>query len=117
MLQNGPSPPPGLFGQQDKYKRRWRFVQYLTDQFWRRWVKEYLPELQKRNQWCHGQKNVKIGDLVLIMDENTPRGLWPLGLVTDVKLGRDNLVRSVTVKTRSTSFVRPISKIVMLEEC
>ena len=40
-----------------------------------------------------------------------------LGLVTDVKLDRDNLVRSVTVKTRSTSFVRPISKIVMLEEC
>ena len=116
LLQNGPVPPAGVFQECDMYKKRWRYVQYLSDQFWRRWLREYIPELQKRNKWLNQQYNVKVGDLALIIDENTPRCLWPLGLVTDVKLGRDNLVRSVTVKTKSTSFVRPVSKIVMLEK-
>ena len=52
---------------------------------------------------------------MLLLDENTPRRLWPLGLVVDVREGRDGLVRSVRVKTKSTELVRPISKIVSLE--
>ena len=60
---------------------------------------------------------MKVGDLVLICDENTPRSLWPLGLVVETSLGRDNMVRSVKVRTKSNIFTRPITKIVMLEEC
>ena len=60
-------------------------------------------------------RNLRIGDLVLVVEENTPRGLWPLGIITDVNLGRDNLVRSVKIRTRSTQMVRPITKVVLLE--
>ena len=53
---------------------------------------------------------------MLLIDENTPRSLWPLGLVVSVNTGRDNfLLRSVRVKTRSTELVRPITKLVLLE--
>ena len=52
----------------------------------------------------------------MIVDENTPRNIWPLGLVVEVKHGRDGLVRTVHIKTRSTTLVRPITKIVLLEE-
>ncbi|XP_068757547.1 uncharacterized protein [Montipora capricornis] len=39
--------PPGLFNKTDCYvRRRWRQVQYLSNVFWHRWLKEYLPTLQ-----------------------------------------------------------------------
>ena len=51
-----------------------------------------------------------------MVDENTPRYLWPLGIVLEVTEGRDGLVRSVRIKTQSTILTRPITKVVMLEE-
>ena len=79
-------------------------------------MKAYLPELQKRNKWLENKRNVKKGDLVLLVDENTPRNLWPLGIVLEVTEGRDGLVRSVRIRTQSTVLIRPVTKIVMLEE-
>ena len=58
---------------------------------------------------------MKIGDLVLIFYNSLPRGLWPLGLVIDVKPGKDELVRTVTVKSKHGIYVRPINKLVLLE--
>jgi hypothetical protein len=115
-LNEGPKVFPGHYNKNDMYRERWKFVQYLANTFWKRWLKEYLPELQKRSKWLNKQVNVKVGDVVLLVEENTPRFLWPLGLVVEVKQGRDGLVRTVKVKTRSTVLVRPISKLVMLEE-
>ena len=86
-------------------------------QFWKRWIPEYLPELAKRNKWRDPQVNVKVSDLVLINDENIPRNLRPLGLISRVIEGRDGLVRTVHVKTKSKTLVRPITKIIMLEHC
>jgi len=95
--------------------KRYRFIQYLADQFWKKWTKLYLPELQKRSKWQEKQNSVKVGDIVLLLEENTPRYLWPMARVEEVKVGRDNLVRTVKVKTKSTTLIRPISKVVMLE--
>ena len=78
-------------------------------------MREYLPQLQQRNKWFYERRNIKIGDLVLILDESTPRNLWPMGLVVDINMGRDNLVRSVKVKTKSTILVCPITKVILLE--
>jgi transposase InsO family protein len=115
LMRSGPAPPPGVFVQNDVYAKRWKYVQFLADQFWKRWVKEYLPELQRRVKWHNIKDNVKKGDLVLLVDEKVPRGLWPLALVLDVNEGRDGLVRSVKVRTKSNVFVRPITKVVKLE--
>ena len=117
IMKQGPSAPPGEFRINDMYRRRWRYTQHLADQFWRRWQKEYIPELMKRLKWKDKKRNIKVGDLVLLVEESTPRGLWPLALVVEVICGRDSLVRSVRVKTSATELVRPITKIVMLEAC
>ena len=106
---------PGRFQKSDMYRQRWKFIQYLANQFWKRWLKEYLPELQRRSKWCARQENIKVGDVVLLCEENTPRFLWPLGLVIQVKEGRDKLIRTVKVKTKSTVLVRPVSKVVKIE--
>ena len=52
---------------------------------------------------------------MLIADESTPRNVWPMGLIIDTNVGNDGLVRSVKLKTKSTTLVRPIHKLVLLE--
>ncbi|MEL7342708.1 MAG: hypothetical protein AAGM67_19645, partial [Bacteroidota bacterium] len=108
--------PPGIFKKADTYsKRRWRQIQYLADVFWKRWLKEYIPNLQIRQKWNKECRNFKKDDIVLVTDETMPRGSWPLGRILEVKAGRDGLVRTVIVKTMKTQLVRPISKICLLE--
>ena len=117
LLRSNSCLPPGVFNKSDQYsKRRWRQVQYLANIFWRRWTKEYLPLLQTRQAWFTAQRNFSIDDIVLVKDELLPRGCWPIGRIISVTSGRDGLVRSVTVKTAKSEFVRPIHKICLLEE-
>ena len=115
ILSTGPSEVPGEFFSSDIFRRRWRHVQHLVDVFWSRWLKLYLPQLQRVSKWHNIQRNLKLGDLVLITDESTPRGLWPMGLVTKVRESRDGLVRTASVKTKATELVRPVTKLVLLE--
>ena len=112
----------GKFVAEDSYtRRRWRQlqVQYMADVFWRRWLKEYLPilqQLQKRNQ---RRKNVQVnvGDIVLLLQENTPRSLWPLARVMEVHRNQsDGYIPSVKLKTATSVLERPICKFVVLEE-
>ena len=84
-------------------------MQYLTDLFWKRWVKKYLPTLQNRQKWNNRQPNISPGDIVLITD-NLPRGPWGLGRVVEVFKDKDGLVRSVLVKTKNSTVMRPITK-------
>ena len=44
--------PPGLFDKRDSYaRRRWAQTQYLANKFWRRRVKEFLPNIAYRQKW------------------------------------------------------------------
>ena len=114
MLKGGSAVPPGRFDA-DIYRRRWRLAQHLANTFWRKWVRMYLQELRRRCKWTDTKPNLSVGDLVLITDTNTPRNLWPLALVFDATPGRDKLVRSVRLRTRTTELVRPITKVILLE--
>src|SRR5678816_621744 len=60
--------PPGLFQDKDCYLyKRWKQVQYLADLFWKRWIKEYVPLLQKRSKWLAEKESHQVGDLVLLI--------------------------------------------------
>jgi hypothetical protein len=117
LLSSGSSLPPGIFTKEDLYtRRRWRQVQYLADVFWRRWIKEYLPSLQERQKWVKPRRNFAPGDIVLLVDENSPRCAWTLGRVLEVNPNtKDGFVRKVTLKAKSTILERPVDKIVFLE--
>ena len=97
-------------------KSRWSQVQYMADQFWSRWKKEYLLSLQERQKWLRNKPNVKIGDIVLMINENLPRCHWNLARITDIRVSKDGLVRSVTVKSGSSFYERPLSKLVRILE-
>jgi hypothetical protein len=117
LLRTGPTLPPGTFEKDDLYSRkRWRQVQYLADVFWRRWIKEYLPSLQRRDKWNQARRNFEVGDVVLVLQNDCPRSSWPLARVIQVhRNSSDDKVRSVVVKMRATILERPINKIVLLE--
>ena len=67
--------PPGIFDSRDSVSRRlWRQTQALADQIWSRWLKEYVPRLTCRRKWTKEARNLVPGDLVLIAEENVPRG-------------------------------------------
>ena len=116
-------PPPGNFQRNDLYcRRQWRRVQYLADQFWYRWKKEYLFSLQVRQKWTRKSRNLMVGDVVLVKDSEifTKRNGWPLACVEEVYPSADNLVRKVKLRVahkqadKTTSLIRPISKLVLL---
>ena len=100
---------PSIFSKDDLlYTRAWRQDQYLADipVFWRRWTKVYLPTLLEQKKWNVKKRNLRVGDVILIADEDYPRGAWPLARFVEVVTGRDGLVRSATVRTTSTVATR-----------
>lgn len=71
--------------------------------------------LQQRSKWLQEKKNLKIGDIVLVVDPNAPRGNWNLGKITNVKVSGDGLVRSAELFCKGKIILRPITKLVNLE--
>ncbi|XP_071486966.1 uncharacterized protein [Diadema antillarum] len=117
LMKSQPQLPPTVTRETDVYaRRRWRQVQYMSDLFWRRWTKEYLPQLQQRQKWVEPQRNLQVGDLVLLVDQTLPRNTWLLGRVTRTLPDAEGYVRSVEVKTKLGAYTRPISKLCLLLE-
>ena len=96
-------------------RKHWRQVQALAELFWKRWKKEYLPHLTKRTTATSQVPNLKIDDLVLVSDDDTKRGKWPLGRVTRVMPGADGVVRVADVKTKEGIYTRPVARLCRLE--
>ena len=111
-------PPPGWFRKEDVYcRKRWRAVQYLANQFWDRWRKEFLVTLQQHVKWSSPKRNFMVNDVVLIKEDNCSRNQWPMGRVVNaIESEHDHLVRAVDVYcARSKSEVRrPVHKLVLL---
>ena len=70
-------------------------VQYLANEFWSRWKREYIQSLQIRQKWNKPHRNLKIDDIVLIIDHNVPRNHWKLGRVTETMPDKNGCVRIV----------------------
>nr|CAB3263155.1 uncharacterized protein LOC104265735 [Phallusia mammillata] len=109
--------PPGVFDKKDNYvRRRWRQVQYLANQFWSRWVNEYLPTLQVRQTWTVPERNLAHDDLVLLADNSVSRGRWLTGRVVDTYPAEDGSVRTLLVKTKNGTLKRPIAKLCLIRK-
>ena len=117
LLRSGPRLPPGAFSDSDNYtRRRWRQIQHLATEFWRRWSQEYIQTLQHRQKWTKEERNLQVGDVVVIADKNAPRSTWGIGRVTRVLPDAGGAVRAADVQTKSTVLTRPVTKLVLLAE-
>ena len=124
-LRESPNPPSlDNFTQADMLSyglKRWRRVQYLSDQFWTRWRSHVVLELHKRHKWKTSKNCISIDDIVLVKDKNCKRNQWPLARVKDVKRSSDNLVRSVVLtfpplnnSSKERNLIRCIHDLVLL---
>ena len=113
LLNNTATFPPLVFNEKDLYsKRRWRQMQYMADIFRKRWTREYLPDLKKRQKWLQSKKNIQTGDIVLIVDDHAPHNsCWAVGLVQETHEDGKGLVRSAKIKTKTTVLARPVTKL------
>ena len=123
-------PPPGQFQKPDLYSRkRWRRVQFIAEQFWSRWKREYIQDLQRRQRWSKPARNIKTGDIVLIDDDSLPRNHWKLGRIEEVIPSKDLQIRKAKIlvgdpcldkngkRIKTPSYLeRPIHKLVLLLE-
>ena len=123
-------PPPGNFVKEDLYlRKRWRRVQHLANEFWDRWRKEFLQALQLRKKWVKPKRNLQVGDILMVKDENIPRNAWKLARVEEVFPSEDGLVRKVKLAMATSSLdnegrrvsdvqhlERPIHKLVLIQE-
>ncbi|KAL7825761.1 hypothetical protein SRHO_G00334990 [Serrasalmus rhombeus] len=102
LLHAKPSLPPGLFVKEDLYiHRRWKQVQYMADIFWKRWTREYLPQLQERQKWTRISRNFTVGDIVLIVDHTAPRNSWVMDKVVEEIPDKNGLSEGVTAEMDS----------------
>ncbi|XP_076660363.1 uncharacterized protein LOC143363701 [Halictus rubicundus] len=104
-------PQPSVLDLSESRLTRWQLVRSVTEQFWKRWVSDYVNTLQQRSKWRREQPAIGLGQLVLMRNPTLPPCKWELGRVKAVHPGADGRVRVVTVKTPSTELTRPIVKL------
>jgi len=123
---------PGEFPYEEKtLTKSWRRSQELTNMFWRRWIKEYLPTLTRRSKWFPKVKPIEVGDVVLLVDEKNARNSYPKATVLEVMPDKRGQVRQALVRTtevipgkagetkdaavKITTKVRPVAKLAVLD--
>ena len=108
----------GEFSKPDIYSRkRWWHIQHIANEFW----SCYLQSLQECQKWEGKRRNFKIGDIVVVYQNNVSRNQWSIARIIDVKR-KKGLVRSVLIHTGEQSgsknskheLEQPIDKMVLI---
>ena len=101
--------PPGIFNdtKEPLSFKSWKEVQKVMNHFWDRFLKEYLPTLHQRSKWNQDQHPLQVGDIVWVLKDLTPRGIWPLGRIVSLHPGPDGTTRVCSVRTAYGTFERP----------
>lgn len=107
--------PPVIYPESELIsRRRWWHSQVLADQFWKHFIRFYLPSLQTRQKGQDEKSDLQVGTIVLIVDPQLPRALWPVGQVSRVFSGVDSRVRTAQIKVGEKSYTRPVARLIKL---
>lgn len=66
-----------------------------------------------RPKWLKDDRPPEVGTLCLIRSDVTPPTRWPLARIFKTHPEEDGVIQIVTVRTASSEFVRPLTKIVL----
>jgi hypothetical protein len=81
-------------------KERREYVSSICSRF----IEDYVMQLNFQTKGRPGQK-IRVGEVVLIHDENTKRLMWSTGLVLELRKSRDGLVRSVVLRSPNGNII------------
>ena len=105
ILTKNFKPKPATFKDFQEMERR-------SKRIWKEWYRSYLTTLQKRNKWTNDcDETFKVGDLVLVAEDNVQALHWLLGRVQKTFKGNDGRARVVEVRTQNWVANRPIVKL------
>ena len=77
---------------------RYRVVNHVTTSFWNMWSSHVSPGLVTRQKWHKKSRNLCKGDLVMICEDSKVKAKYKLGVVDEVKVSQDGIVRSASVR-------------------
>ena len=90
--------------------------------FWRYWTQDYLLNLRETLPLTHKgprsqvKRQPKIGEIVIIKDDNLPRRTWKLGRIKSHIFSKDNQIRAVKVQLPNKNILdRAINHLYPLE--
>jgi hypothetical protein len=106
--------PQGPFRETKNPRHRVEFIQKIIDSFWKRWYRDVFPSLVPRKKWKVERRNVRVDDIVVIQDSNAVRGNWTAGRVVNVFPGKDGKICNLKVKTATSYYERPTTKIAVI---
>ena len=78
--------------------KRVSHIRRMSLEFWEKWCNSYYQSLVKYHKWRLKYRNCEVGDVVLVLDKEAPKGKFTLGIIDSVKVDSDGLIRKVTVK-------------------
>ncbi|XP_038143265.1 uncharacterized protein LOC119784992 [Cyprinodon tularosa] len=88
---------------------KFQSIQQEVSRFWRKWCELAGPNLFIKSKWHTKQRNVTVGDVVWLADQNALRGRYKLGRVVSVNPDQRGVGRDVNVRT-FPSYPVPMSK-------
>ena len=100
----------------------WRKNQRQLQLFWKYWTQDYLLNLRETLPLAHKgprsqvKRQPKIGEIVIIKDDNLPRRAWKLGRIKSYIFSKDNQIRAVKVQLANKNILdRAINHLYPLE--
>ncbi|CAK1584170.1 unnamed protein product [Parnassius mnemosyne] len=94
--------------------KRWQITQRMVQTFRKRWSREYLTQFLQRHKWKGHTPDPKIGDVVLVKEDDLPPARWLYGIIIAKHPGLDGVTRVVSLRCKGVTIKRPVSKICVL---
>ena len=102
--------PGGWQPHEDSNTSRYNLVQSLADIFWAQWTQLCAPSLVLYPKWHTSKRNLKPGDVVLVVDSGALRSEYRLGIVREVYPGMDHKVRKVQLAYKTYKVGEAVSQ-------
>ena len=90
--------------------RRQEIMEHLRNRF----RKEYLSQLISKSHVKETPK-LRVGDVVLLGEDNLKRVKWPLARIEKLIVGKDGMPRVAILKTKDGQLTRPVQRLYPLE--
>jgi hypothetical protein len=97
------------------FNKRFVYRQQLRDDIRKRFRSEYLGQLAHHKNKKKSSSVLRVGEVVLVGDDNKKRINWTLGRILELYPGRDGIIRVAKVKIASGVINRPAQRLYPLE--
>ena len=100
----------------EEIRNRRKLQNKHLNSIWQSWRTKYLSQLGFNNS-RKSSINLKVGQLVQVLDHSIPRQIWKIGIINEMYPGKDGIIRSVKVKISNGKFICRHVKHISILEC